>query len=314
MTNNNSFIDICMATYNGEKYLEQQLDSILEQTYKNFKINIIDDKSTDNTVEILKDYKIRFPNKIFYEVNGNNIGFVKNFEKLLKKSTKDYIALSDQDDIWVKEKLTIEMNKLLESEEYNKPILVHSDLEMIYDDKKDCKNSFFKYRGISFSDSQSLSWLISHGGVMGNTILMNRKLRDLALPFPEKLIYHDYWLPIIATIYGKCVTIEKPLVLYRIHDSNTSNSVDTIRSVKKKKLPFCNQDKEYTLRHLLDKYELDKNNRQIIKAFVGYLENSTYWFYQIYDIIRYNLVRKNIIYRTKLFGKIFIRSLFKGNM
>ncbi|WP_457745537.1 glycosyltransferase family 2 protein [Sulfurimonas sp.] len=313
MQKNNSCIDICMTTYNGEKYLIEQLNSILEQTYQNFRLLICDDKSTDRTLEILKDYKSKFPNKIFYEVNEVNIGFVENFEKLLKKSTANYIALSDQDDIWHKEKLEIQMNILQENENKDDPILVHSDLEMISGNNELLHTSFFKYRKIFLPDSNNLSRLISHGGVMGNTILMNRTVVNLALPFPKKLKYHDYWLPIIAQLYGKRLTIEKSLILYRIHESNTSNSRKSLASKNSTKLPFCNQDKEYVLTYLLNNYKFDENSRYVIKAFIMYLENSTYWFYQIYYIIRYNLVRKNIFYRLRLFSKIMIRSLFKGN-
>jgi len=309
----NNDISVALTTYNGEKYIEEQIVSIQEQSLVPYEIVICDDNSSDNTIEIIMKLQITYHNIKLYQ-NKTQLGLNENFEKAISLCSCNYIALSDQDDIWLRDKLKIELELLQLHEKADTPILVHSDLEMV--DEKQCRlhNSFFEYRGISYPDSKGLSRVISHNGVMGNTILMNKKLVEMALPFPKKLQYHDYWLPIISEIYGQRITSEKVLVQYRIHENNSSNSKSSLRKNKKSKLtlPFCNQNKEYVLQYLLDDFEVNVQERKIIESFIEYLENSTYWFIQIYNLRRYNLIRNERWYRLRLYGKIFLRSFLKG--
>ena len=122
-------IDILLATYNGEEYLEEQLNSILNQTYKNFNLIISDDNSTDSTVKILDKYSKKDSRIIVYKQN-RNLGVVSNFEFLLSKVESKYFMFSDQDDIWIETKIEKSINKL---EETNSDI-VFTDL-MVVDDK-----------------------------------------------------------------------------------------------------------------------------------------------------------------------------------
>ncbi len=309
----NNEISVALTTYNGEKYIRDQIVSIEEQSLVPYEIIICDDNSSDETVHIIMQLQEIYSNIKLYK-NEVQLGLNGNFEQAISLCCGNYIALSDQDDIWLKDKLKIELQLLQAHEKEGEPILVHSDLEMIDENKGRLHDSFFTYRGISYPDSKGLSRVISHNGVMGNTILMNRDLVELALPFPERLQYHDYWLPIISEIYGQRITCEKALVQYRIHEHNSSNSRASLHKGKKSKLtlPFCNQNKEYVLQYLLNSYEVDPKDRKIIEAFIMYLENSGYWFMQIYNMERYNLIRKERRYRMGLYSKIFLRSLFKG--
>ncbi|MBT0883483.1 glycosyltransferase, partial [Campylobacter sp. 2018MI13] len=117
-------VAIIMATYNGEKYISKQLDSIINQAYKNIKIYINDDCSTDNTYSILKQYQKKYPYLINIKQNKNNIGFIKNFETLIKNCNEDFIALSDQDDIWDKNKLSKQMEIILKYDFQNTPLMI----------------------------------------------------------------------------------------------------------------------------------------------------------------------------------------------
>ncbi|EIO7716388.1 glycosyltransferase, partial [Campylobacter coli] len=133
----NDTVAVILATYNGEKYLKQQIDSILDQTYKDIKIYIGDDSSKDNTINIIKTYKNLYPDKITYYQNETNIGFIKNFEKLLQIAKEDYIAFSDQDDVWLPCKLEEQIKAIKEVEKKdNLPIMCHSDLIMIDENQK----------------------------------------------------------------------------------------------------------------------------------------------------------------------------------
>ena len=133
-------IDIILATYNGEKYLKEQLDSILNQTYTNFRLLISDDCSQDSTKEILKEYEEK-DNRIKVFFQEKNLGYVKNFEFLLTKVEGSIYALSDQDDIWNKDKVEKSYNKLKEEH----ADLVFTDLEMIDEEGKTIKDSFNDY-------------------------------------------------------------------------------------------------------------------------------------------------------------------------
>ena len=127
-------VDILLATYNGERFLQQQINSIFEQTHTNFFIYIRDDGSKDNTVSIIKEYVQKYPDKIaIIEDNFGNLGVTQNFNELMKYSTANYIAFSDQDDIWLPQKIEKSFNFLKEIEEKhnNLPAFVYSDMKII---------------------------------------------------------------------------------------------------------------------------------------------------------------------------------------
>ena len=107
-----SKIEILMATYNGEKYIREQIDSIISQTYSNWTLLIRDDVSKDDTVKIIKEYEKKDKRIKLLEDNKGNLGFVKNFEELLKNSSEDFIMFSDQDDYWLEDKIEKYINEL----------------------------------------------------------------------------------------------------------------------------------------------------------------------------------------------------------
>jgi len=219
----NPVVSIVMTTYNAEKYLTKQLDSLVSQTYKYINILIIDDCSYDMTMNILRDYQSKYD---FINIIQNNtrLGVVKNFEKGISLVNGDLIALCDHDDIWMLDKITIQVESI---KSYKTPALVHSDLEII--DQHDhiiCK-SFFKFKNYYFPKEKSLDILISRNGVMGNTILFNNALKNIILPFYDNIPMHDYYISTINEIYGHRITISKPLVKYRLHTTNIGNKNKT---------------------------------------------------------------------------------------
>ena len=178
-----------MTTYNGEAFLSQQIDSILNQSYQDFELILCDDKSDDNTIEIIQSYIKKHDCITLYQ-NRENIGVVKNIENALRRCDSDYIALADQDDIWHKDKLQLSMQKLkdIEDKHDNTPILIYSDLKMIDDTGKLLYHSYFNFRRYELSSEKSLNTILSQNGVMGNTVLINKHLKKLILPFPEHLV------------------------------------------------------------------------------------------------------------------------------
>lgn len=198
-----------MATYNGEKYIHQQLGSILSQISESDEVIISDDSSSDKTVEIIKtfdDKRIRLlDNNRFYSPPYN-------FENALKKATGDMIFLSDQDDIWLENKVKI-MVELLQ--QYD---LVVSDCIIINENNTILQESFFKIRG---SKKGFLNNLIKNS-YMGCCMAFDRRILDIALPFPENLPMHDMWIGMIGELYGITYFCDQKLVKYRRHENSAS--------------------------------------------------------------------------------------------
>ena len=280
-------ISIILCTHNGEKFLQAQLDSLLAQTHENVEILIFDDASSDTTTQIVKKYVKRHSNISLF-VNNQCLGFITNFEQAiiywLKHGNSDYIALCDQDDIWHPDKLTQSLDALikLETRYPHAPALVHSDLRLINAKGQLIHSSFFASKKLNFSNKKSLSKLLGYNGVMGNTLLINRHLAKICIPFPHQLKYHDYWISVINELFGKRATIPHPLIDYRIHDKNASNNrqskaqgwMSIFKPITNKKLaiPFFGDQREPLIHYLLEKFpDLNEDDRILLSKFQRYL-------------------------------------------
>lgn len=300
----NDTIAVILATYNGEKYLKQQIDSILNQTYQNIKIYIGDDDSNDSTIDIIKAYKSLYPDKIKYYQNATNMGFVKNFEKLLQIAKEDYIAFSDQDDIWLPCKLEEQINKIKEIEKKsNLPIMCHSDLTMMDENQNVICKSFFSFKKYKLKPEKDLGHILGPCGVMGNTMMINRALKDIILPFPEGIDFHDYYIAAICELFGERVTFYKSLVLYRIHQDNVSNSSENINK-KRYTLPYRNRNIDW-LEDIKNKVS-DKEDMDIVLFFLDYIKKYNVGFRCFLKFIEYDLAKRDLFYRVHLLVKFLI--------
>lgn len=226
-------IDIVLATYNGEKYLKEQLDSILNQTYTNFRLLISDDCSTDSTKEILKEYEKK-DNRIKIFFQEENLGYVKNFEFLLTKIENSIYALSDQDDIWKKDKIEKSYNKLKEEN----ADLVFTDLEMIDENGNTISKSFNEHMKLSRKIEKTLNTYeleYLYNCVTGCTIIAKTEMLKEILPIPKtsKHMIHDYWIALISALKGKVVYIKEPLIEYRQHRENQIGANHTVYKFNK---------------------------------------------------------------------------------
>jgi len=212
----NKLVSIVMATYNGEKFLREQLDSIYSQTYKNMEVVVCDDCSTDSTVEILEEYKQKYCLK--YYINEKNLGYTKNFEKAASLCKGEFIAFSDQDDIWFPEKI----ETLLRNIENN--LLIFSDALVINSNKEIICNSRYDYMGNLENVKPKYYHDFIKKNVLGCTILINKNLLNYALPF-KKTTGHDNWLISIAIKLNSIIFTDKQLIKYRIHGGNVSGTV-----------------------------------------------------------------------------------------
>lgn len=207
----NKMISVCIATYNGERYIKQQLLSILQQIESSDELIISDDHSTDNTLSVIKslnDTRI----KIF--MNEKEKGYTRNFENALNKSSGDIIFLSDQDDVWTNDKASCCLEALMNSD-----FVVH-DGKIVDGMLKEKHDSIFRFRGTKSG------FIVNFINIkyLGCCMAFKRVVLKKALPFPQNqlLATHDSWLTLVAEMYFKVSLVRRPLILYRRHEGNIS--------------------------------------------------------------------------------------------
>jgi glycosyltransferase involved in cell wall biosynthesis len=225
MSSDFSSINIILASYNGEKYIQKQLESILNQTYPIASIHVFDDCSTDNTVHILREFERQ--GQIHLHINHKNIGLIENFKRGIQLLSKDgYIALSDQDDIWDKRKIEDSVLKMCEIEKDPLlPALVYSDLIVINHNDDIVAKSFWKETNRSHY-KHCLKTVLFGNVVNGCTTLFNSAMAKFAKDIPNKIILnHDAWLALIAFSFGQVGIVDKPTVNYRQHEENITFSI-----------------------------------------------------------------------------------------
>ena len=222
---------VLMATYEGERYICQQMDSILGQTLKELKLMVSDDGSKDKTREILKEYRNQYPDRIVlkhrvqegdYQNKEHVSGAAMNFFWLLAQASGDYILFSDQDDVWKREKaekLLKHMKKLEKRLGRDYPILVHSDMEVTDEDLNMTAPSFFDYQHCN-PKRTSFAEVLVENPVTGGGAMINKALADLLLKVPEACCMHDWWMALTASCFGTISCIREPLYQYRQHENN----------------------------------------------------------------------------------------------
>ncbi|MEQ9809560.1 glycosyltransferase family 2 protein [Streptococcus jiangjianxini] len=210
-------VNIVMSTYNGEKYLADQIKSIQAQTFKDWNLLIRDDGSKDNTTSIIReiaeeDDRIRFIN----DGQNENYGVIKSFYHLVKFEKADYYFFSDQDDVWLPEKLEITLQRG-QKENPDKPLLVYTDLRVVNENLEILQESMIKAQ--SHHANTELVQELTENTVTGGTMMINQALADKWQVY-ENLLMHDWYLALLAASLGKLVYIDQPTQLYRQHEAN----------------------------------------------------------------------------------------------
>lgn len=222
----NKKVAVLMSTYNGERYLEEQIQSIINQSYKNWILYIRDDGSKDSTVNIIEKYTDHYDNIVFFNKNRvKNVGVVKSFMELLANVKADYYMFSDQDDVWLENKIKNSVDKLSKNEPG--PVCVFTDVEIVNQDLAPVR----RMNGSKVC-TDFISLLFTNY-VTGCAMLFNDELKSL-IKFNQinyqNIFMHDWWIGLLASAFGKLVYLDEATMLYRQHSDNVvgSNKKNTL--------------------------------------------------------------------------------------
>ncbi len=213
-------VDILVATCNGEKYVKEQIDSILNQTYENIRVIVSDDRSDDSTPKILKEIA-KSDKRVILNLQKERLGVINNFEFLLKQVKSNFYMFSDQDDFWLPNKV----EKMMERQKQENADLVFGDLEVVNEKLETMYPSYGDYMLLNRKIKKcinSYEYNYLYNCVTGCTILGKTSMLDKILPLPNtsKYVLHDHWIGIITGIYGKVAYVEETYIKYRQHGNN----------------------------------------------------------------------------------------------
>ncbi|MCI9377550.1 MAG: glycosyltransferase family 2 protein [Eubacterium sp.] len=289
-----------MSTYNGEKYIKEQLESIIAQKGVKISLLVRDDGSSDRTAAILKRYSQEHENISYY--TGNNLGASKSFFDLLKKAdhSADYFAFSDQDDYWLPDKLIRAVKMLRQIKQQDIPLLYGS---MVTYASEDLQNG----QAVSYRNRRKtgLGNALVENIFMGCTEVFNRSLLELVSSHqPKGEGWHDWWLYLTASAFGKAVYDRNAYILYRQHGGNRLGMQKSWSQRWRNRFSHFQQ-----LRHSLNRQAV-----QFLKAFdAKYPDKDLVWLlahYRESPGLRLRLIAEKRIYRQQKMDDLTYRLLF----
>lgn len=307
-----------LAAYNGEKYIAAQIESILKQSYLNWLLYIRDDGSTDNTLQIAKQFEQRDERIKLIQNNNTNKGSVSNFFSLLNivKEKADYIMFADQDDVWQPDKIASTLNEMQSAEQGDSalsPILVYTNFSYVDEDLTTIATK--KNYNATKVESLQFSHLLAQNPVYGCTTMINKPLANHINTLPSVAENFDYWIVLVASAFGKIFYLDKKTVLYRQHATNVSGNHDNDSFAKRFKRIFLNAKNLEDVRAKIDMSiafrniyynELSKKNKTVLNDFIqlGRQKNLSLLKKNISNgVRRQTLVQSILFYLSILFLK-----------
>lgn len=287
---------ILMATYNGEKFISDQIFSIQNQTRTNWRLYIRDDGSTDRTMSIIEKFVNEDPRIKLISDKDGNIGVKRGFMRLLRMTKAEYYFFSDQDDIWLPDKMD-ETIKKFETHSSKTPVLVHTNLTTV-DEKLGILNRNFY--PIS-NKIDNLNVMLASNSVTGCTMAVNNALREKIYNDPaELMIMHDWWMGLCAVTLGSIEYVQKPTILYRQHATNQVGTDTTLREkinrvfsynteVRRAKGSF-KQAGSFLRIH---GFEITMFTKKIISAYAKLLEED--WAKRVSILLKYSFKKQSFI-------------------
>ena len=300
-------VNILMSTYNGQQFLAEQIRSIQEQSYSDWTLFIRDDGSSDNTKEILKDFEHQDSRiHLIDSDKSDNLGVIKSFHKLVNHDRADYYFFSDQDDVWLPNKLEL---SLKEAQNYlaDLPLMVYMDLKVVNQDLKIMTESMVKSQ--SHHANTELVQELTENTVTGGVAMINHALAEMWQE-TDDILMHDWYLALLASAFGNLVFIDQPGELYRQHSDNVLGARTLSKRFKKWIRPHIlfavywdlikNSQKQ--ARHLLQ-MPLSQSNRELIEAFVTIMDKP---MLERFRILRKYGLRKNKAFHTLVFTTLIV--------
>ena len=300
-------VNILMSTYNGQQFLAEQIRSIQDQSYTDWTLFIRDDGSSDNTKEILKDFEHQDSRiHLIDSDKSDNLGVIKSFHKLVNHDRADYYFFSDQDDVWLPNKLEL---SLKEAQNYlaDLPLMVYMDLKVVNQDLEIMTESMVKSQ--SHHANTELVQELTENTVTGGVAMINHALAEMWQE-TDDILMHDWYLALLASAFGNLVFIDQPGELYRQHSDNVLGARTLSKRFKKWIRPHIlfavywdlikNSQKQ--ARHLLQ-MPLSQSNRELIEAFVTIMDKS---MLERFRILRKYGLRKNKAFHTLVFTTLIV--------
>lgn len=226
-------VHIMLGTYNGEKYIKEQIDSIIQQTYKEWKLYISDDSQDNGTIQIIKEYLVKFPEKmVLLEKRDRTDGAKGNFSYLFENmGTADYYLFCDQDDVWNTEKLKY-LVKIMDNMNNDNPRLLYHNIEVVDEELKSICTSFTEYSGLTLRKNDSLKQLLMYNCIPGCSMIFNNALKELINKIPQENAMHDWWVVLVAECFNsEIIYVKKILGLYRQHRDNEIGAIKKVKLV-----------------------------------------------------------------------------------
>jgi glycosyltransferase involved in cell wall biosynthesis len=256
LSHNNQSVGVILPTFNGVKYLEEQINSILTQTFQHFTLHIFDDCSADQTINIVNKLSDKDPRIILHQ-NSSQLGVIKNINDALYEIDSDIYFLADQDDIWLPEK----MEKQLAVMADENVIMTFTNLQLVDDNGQSMNTDFWSVEEIDPQYVNSPEIIAVRTMVTGCTMAFKKRLLEIALPIPEQATMHDHWLSFFAAKTGKIVPISEALVLYRQHSNNMIGASITPKQRRKRRYEGCVTYQDFKARKYQSYQELLQSNR-----------------------------------------------------
>lgn len=223
-------IEILLPVYNGEKYLAEQIESILAQTYNEWILKIRNDGSKDGSQAIIDRYCNTYPDKIvMIDSPKENVGLVQSINYLQAAEPHgDYIMFADQDDVWLPDKLEVSINeiKTLEKDNLGKPAMICTDATCVDANLNVINPSFFESQRFPYDTFDDVNKMIALNVIQGCTITINRHAVKYIFPMPLIMSIHDMWIGVNCTHFGKIKYLHHSTILYRQHLTNVVGSID----------------------------------------------------------------------------------------
>lgn len=307
-------VNILMSTYNGQQFLAEQIRSIQDQTYTDWTLLVRDDGSSDKTREILQDFASQDSRIRLIDVEETkNIGVIKSFHRLVHYEQADYYFFSDQDDVWLPDKLAVSLQEA-QSYQTDQPLMVYMDLTVVDQDLQVMTESMI--RSQSHHANTQLVQELTENTVTGGVSMINHSLASLWTK-TEDIIMHDWYLALLASAFGKLVFIDKAGELYRQHADNVLGARTLSKRLKKWIRPHVlfrvywdlikNSQKQASL---LLELPLSPSDRELVEAFVSILDKP---MFERFKVLKQYGLRKNKAFHTFVFTTLIVTKFaYKG--